>query len=228
VYLAAPAEMEQSARVSCSCCGGQLPKFVPGGVRLRPNARCPLCGSLERHRLLGLFLQERLSSVNRLLHIAPETCLRPMIDTFVAETVRGDLDPGHDQVRVDITAIEYPDGHFDAVLCNHVLEHVPDDTRAMSELFRVLSPGGWAVLQVPIDHTRNTTYEDPTITSPEERALAFGQHDHVRWYGLDSADRLRSAGFKVHSLDFAAAVGLETVEQFGLDSSETLFFCTKE
>ncbi|MEO1173818.1 MAG: methyltransferase domain-containing protein, partial [Myxococcota bacterium] len=144
-----------------------------------------------------------------------------------AEVVKGDLEPRDDLIRLDVTDIQFSEGHFDGILCNHVLEHVPDDRRAMSELYRVLAPAGWAVLAVPIDTNRAHTYEDPSITEPEDRAVHFGQSDHVRWYGRDYAGRLREAGFTVEEFRVQEAVGADAVGAYGLDPGEWVHLCRK-
>jgi SAM-dependent methyltransferase len=130
--------------------------------------------------------------------------------------------------KADITDIPFEPDSFDVVLCNHVLEHIPDDRRAMSELYRVMKKGAWAILQVPIDYNREKTYEDFSITDPCGRTKAFGQHDHVRWYGRDYADRLRSVGFTVIEETYVKTLPQADVSRYGLDPSEILYFCRKE
>jgi SAM-dependent methyltransferase len=127
---------------------------------------------------------------------------------------------------MDITKIPCKDNAFDVVLCNHVLEHVVDDQKAMRELFRVLVPGGWAIVQSPIDSQRAKTFEDPTILSAHDRERAFGQHNHVRMYGRDYKDRLEKAGFTVNVDSYAIDLDTETVRKYGLPDEE-IYFCTK-
>ncbi len=129
--------------------------------------------------------------------------------------------------RMDVTNIQFPDASFDVILCNHVLEHVGDDRRAMRELYRVLRPGGWAILQVPMDLSRESTFEDPSVTDPRERTRLFGQWDHVRLYGRDYALRLRAAGFNLRLERFASQLRRETVIECGLDASEDIYLCSK-
>lgn len=129
--------------------------------------------------------------------------------------------------RMDIMDIHYPDASFDAIVCNHVLEHVADDERALLELYRVLRPGGWALLQVPIDASKAETFEDPTVTDPRERERIFGQHDHVRIYGRDYVERLRAAGFSVRPDDFIDRVPQDFIEKYGLDKSEHVYLARK-
>jgi SAM-dependent methyltransferase len=131
-----------------------------------------------------------------MLHVAPESCLvQQLRDRLGATYITADLLDSRVMVQMDITAIPYPDASFDVIYCSHVLEHIPDDRKAMREFRRVLKPDGWAVLTVPI--TADTTIEDPVIVDPAERLRLFGQADHVRRYGPDYVDRLRDAGFAV-------------------------------
>jgi SAM-dependent methyltransferase len=128
---------------------------------------------------------------------------------------------------MDITDIPLDDGSFDMIVCSHVLEHVPDDRKAMRELFRVLRPGGWAVLQSPLDPARPHTYEDWSITAPQERQRAFGQHDHVRIYGRDYGDRLEEAGFRVERVNHLARLGPAAAVRYGLPAQEDIYVCHK-
>jgi SAM-dependent methyltransferase len=137
-----------------------------------------------------------------------------------------DLEPRNAMIVMDITNIQYPNGTFDVILCSHVLEHVPDDRKALSELFRVLRPGGWAILQVPI--VAAATFEDPSVTDPEEREKLFGQHDHVRNYGLDYRDRLADAGFSVTVDGFVRDLDEVETQRLGLMRHEDVYFCRKD
>lgn len=130
-------------------------------------------------------------------------------------------------VKVDITHLPFDDHDFDAVVCLHVLEHIPDDRRAMSEIFRVMKPGSWAIMMVPMDKSRPTTLEDPTIVSPQERLRLYGQEDHVRFYGADFTERLRQAGFTVTIDGYAGELSPETVRAYALDATEDIFLCRK-
>jgi SAM-dependent methyltransferase len=164
----------------------------------------------------------------KVLHFSPEYCLQkkfkkqPNLDYLSA-----DLASPLAMTKIDITNIPYEDNTFDAILCSHVLEHIPDDRQAMKELLRVLKPGGWAILQVPIDRKREKTFEDPTVTSPEERERLFWQHDHVRLYGLDYPDRLRDVGFVVEVNNFVKNLEDETIEKYRLDKREDIYLCKK-
>lgn len=129
-------------------------------------------------------------------------------------------------VQVDITGIPFEEDSFDVIICNHVLEHIEQDRKAMQELFRVLKPGGWAMLQVPLDG-RIVTYEDHTIVQPEERERFFGQHDHVRRYGLDYKEKLEKVGFEVKVDQFVKEFSPEQIYRYGLKANEDLYVCSK-
>lgn len=184
----------------CCVCNRSARAFLSTGINRRRDARCPFCNSLERDRLTIAFLRSRTDlfdgTAKRMLHVAAENCLtRLFADACGPGYLSADLKSKHAMVRMDITEIEYPDGRFDVIYCSHVLEHIPDDRAAIGELFRVLRPGGWAVLNVPV--TSEETFEDPSVTTPEERLRVFGQEDHVRLYGADYSERLEAAGFQV-------------------------------
>jgi SAM-dependent methyltransferase len=183
--------------VLCPICGGHFDRFKDD--RNRPNALCWRCGSHERHRAQWLLLERRtelLAGARSMLHFAPEWALQRRLEEIKGlRYVTADLaQPGVD-LALDVTAIELPDASFDAILCSHVLEHVDDDRAAMAELRRITAPGGWCAVMVPLDLGRERTYEDPSITAPDDRKRAFWQHDHVRLYAADIGERLRDAGF---------------------------------
>jgi SAM-dependent methyltransferase len=186
-------------RVSCPCCAGRFRRLRTYGSRR--NALCPGCRSLERHRALCVYLKQSATLFNdglRILHLAPEPILERRLKALPRVSYLGaDLNPGEGQVRADVTDLPFADASFDMILCSHVLEHVREDRRAMSELYRVLAPGGRAILQHPIDHTRAVTFEDPSVATPRARRRAYGQRDHVRIYGRDFRQRLEDAGFRV-------------------------------
>lgn len=185
---------------------------------------------MERDRLLWLFFdrsQGLLPSGLRILHVAPERPLRARLERLAGEYVSGDLRADFGSLRIDVTSLPFPDASFDALICNHVLEHVPDDRRAMRELRRVLRPGGWAILLVP-DVAADTTHEDLGVVNRAERRRIFGQEDHVRRYGWDYLDRLRSAGFRPEVIDMgeqlsAGALELHALRKFG--QVEPIFLC---
>jgi SAM-dependent methyltransferase len=169
-------------------------------MRGRPNAKCPRCGSLERHRALWIYLTDHstlLAVPPEILHMAPEPSIERALRALPGvRYTAADLDPERRGIiRADITALPFADASFDLILCNHVLEHVPADRAAMSELFRVLRPGGTAIIQNPVDARRAVTYEDPNVVTPEDRLREFGQRDHVRVYGRDFRERLTATGF---------------------------------
>ncbi len=215
----------------CPCCGASVRNFLPYGDPPRENAACPICGSLERHRLIWMYFQQRTDLLDgkpkKMLHVAPERQLGHLFERQPhIDYLSGDLLNERSMVKMDITDIQFPDEQFDVIYCSHVLEHVPEDRRAMREFYRVLKPGGWAILQVPIG--ADTTYEDPTITSPEERFRVFGQADHVRIYGPDYADRLKESDFNVTIDKFAAELPEKEAQRYGLQLDETIHFCRKE
>jgi len=226
--------------VECPACGSHFRIFAPTGNPLRENAQCPRCGFAERGRLMSLYLTEstdlfKHNSKIKLLHFGPEKFFYDKFSKLQnIEYIPCDLFPekyifgGKKKItKVDITKIPFADDSFDVILCSHVLEHIPDDALAMSELYRVMKPGGWGVFQVPIDYSREKTYEDFSITTPEERLKAFGQGDHVRWYGRDYKNRLEKAGFKVTADDFVRKFSDEELFRFGLDKTELIYRCDK-
>lgn len=221
--------------VTCPCCGGSYSRFLPH--RGRAHAKCPGCGSLERHRVLWLFLERETDLFRRsgaMLHIAPEYALQRRFAALPGlHYVTGDLDsPLADHV-VDVMDIPFADRSFDFLVCNHVLEHVTDDRRALAEIERVLAPGGWAILMCPVDGSRATTLEDPAAVTPEQRHRVFGQSDHVRLYGRDYPDRLAAAGFEVRVERYVEACDSSSVARCGLRreddafGEEDVFFCSK-
>lgn len=217
------------AAFECPVCRAFLTAFEPAGQR--EGAICPGCSSRERHRALWVLFEERpelLAAARSLLHFAPEAFLRDRIAaTAGLRYITGDLDPRRADLPLDLMDLKLPDEAFDAVLCSHVLEHVPDDRLAMSELHRIVKPGGWVVVMVPLDVWREETYEDPSITDPQERLRAFRQEDHVRLYSPDIADRLRGVGFDVEEVPVAELAGPERARRHGLLRSDHVFICRK-
>jgi SAM-dependent methyltransferase len=215
--------------VQCPLCGGRFDRFKPAWNR--PDALCWRCGSHERHRaqwLLFTWRPELLGTIRSLLHFAPEWTMRERLAPLAAERgiryLTADLDPAGVDRQLDVTKLDLPDGAFDAVMCSHVLEHVPDDATAMRELCRVTAPGGWCLVMVPLDVTRAETYEDPTVVTPEAREREFLQHDHVRLYAPDIAGRLAAAGFAVETVR-PADLGADAVRRAGLLPSDWIFLC---
>jgi SAM-dependent methyltransferase len=201
-------------RVRCPCCGSSFRHFKShAGV---PDRLCWTCGSAERHRLVTHYFDahpELLRSGMSILHIAPERALARRLHRIPdVRYIGGDLHAEYGNVSIDVTDIQFKDAMFDAVLCSHVLEHVPDDRRAMAEIRRVLKPAGWALLLVPDVHDE-VTDEEPTIADPEEQLRRFGQCDHVRRYGWDYVSRLEQAGFSVDVIRMESLLSEETIER---------------
>ncbi|MBC9795153.1 class I SAM-dependent methyltransferase [Sinomicrobium weinanense] len=206
--------------------------FLPYGYeKQRENVLAPGTLSLERHRLLWLYLQHEtdfFTAPKKVLHFAPEQAFykrfrkQPNLDYTTT-----DLESPLADVKADICNLPFEDNSFDFVLCNHVLEHIPDDTRAMQELYRILKPGGTGIFQIPQDLGRETTFEDDSITDPKERAAIFGQYDHVRVYGRDYFNKLRDIGFKVEEADYTKKLPPEQVKRYALADGEIIPVCYK-
>ena len=214
--------------------GKTFRKFLPYGYeKQRPNVLSPSTLSLERHRLLWLYLKNDTdfftsTEKKKVLHFAPEQAFykRFRNQTNIDYTTTDLLSPLAD-VKADICNLPFEDNSYDIIFCNHVLEHIPDDTKAMQELYRVLRPGGLGIFQIPQDLNRDTTFEDDSITSKKERAEIFGQYDHVRVYGRDYFDKLRSIGFDVEEVHYASKITPEQVSRYCLEPTEILPVCRK-
>jgi len=193
----------------------------------RPNAVCWRCGSHERHRAQWLLFERRpelLGQISSLLHFAPEYALRRRLEGLShLRYVTADLVDPEVDLRLDLTHLDLSDGSFDATLCSHVLEHIEDDRSAIGELRRVT--GRWCLVAVPLDLSRDHTYEDPAIQTPGGRERAFWQHDHVRLYGPDIEKRLTDAGFTVERIEPEREFGAEAVARFRLLAADHLFIC---
>lgn len=214
----------------CPLCNSSVRRFYPAGLDPRPDARCPVCGALERHRLFRIVAGERTDLFDgkkkRLLHIAPEEAIEQLVRGLSGvEYLSADLEDPRAMVRMDITDIDYPAGSFDVILCSHVLEHVPDDRKGLREFYRVLSPTGWALIQIPV--TDPITFEDPTITDPEERLRMFGQRDHVRRYGPDVRGRMEEAGFAVEEITTENTASPGEIVRMGLMPGDRIYLCRK-
>ena len=214
--------------------GKSFRKMLPYGYgKQRENALSPSTLSLERHRLMWLFLRDEtdfFTSTKKLktLHIAPEQCFLSIFKKQQnLEYITSDLESPIADVKADICNLPFEDNSFDVIFCNHVLEHIPDDKKAMQELFRVLKKGGFGIFQVPQDLNMDITFEDNSITDKKERARIFGQYDHVRVYGKDYFDRLREIGFKVNEIDYTKKIALKKLERFCLMKGEILPVCYK-
>lgn len=201
-------------------------KFLPYGYEIqRQNVLSPSTLSLERHRLLWLYLTNEtnfFTSKKKVLHMAPEQCFLSRFKKLNHEYITADIDSPIADIKADIVNLPFNDNSFDVVFCNHVLEHIQDDTKAMKELFRVMKKGGMGVFQVPQDLNRDVTFEDNSITDPKERAKIFGQYDHVRVYGRDYFDKLRSVGFKVEEVNYSQKISSELSRRYRLMEGELL------
>jgi SAM-dependent methyltransferase len=217
--------------VECPVCGSTFRKFLPYGVNSRSNVLCPSCLSLERHRLIWLWLQNNsdfLSKPRKLLHVAPEQCFYNRFKQLKhIEYITADLESPLADFHFDLHEIPFEANSFDMILCNHVLEHVTDDRRVMDEFLRILRSGGFAVLQVPLEPHRESTFEDPSITDPLQREKYFGQKDHVRVYGRDYAGRLRKTGFMVEEYLVSQTFSIDEINRYRLAPDETLYIALK-
>ncbi|WP_128760706.1 class I SAM-dependent methyltransferase [Leeuwenhoekiella aestuarii] len=212
--------------------GKTFRKFLPYGYGSpRENVLSPSTLSLERHRLLWLFLKKEtdfFSAPAKVLHFAPEQAFYKRFRNLKnLNYTTTDLFSPLADVKADICNLPFDDNTYGVILCNHVLEHIPDDTRAMQELYRVLKPGGMAILQIPQEMSRATTFADDTIKDPKERAAIFGQYDHVRVYGRDYFDKLRSIGFKVKEVDYTKKLSASEIDRYRLAKDEILPVCYK-
>ena len=231
-------------KFKCPFCGGHFRKLLPAGLDLqilkekkvvgggyRSNGHCPHCYSSDRERLIYLYLENKTNLFYenlKILHVAPEKNLQKFFMTLAnIDYISADLDSPLAMVNMDITKIQYENNYFDIIICNHVLEHIPNDRQAMSELYRVLKPGGWSILQVPISLSLDRTYEDPTVTASDEREKKFGQSDHVRIYAKDYKDRLESVGFTVEVYSFGKELGDSTMHKYALLKDEDIYLASK-
>jgi SAM-dependent methyltransferase len=212
--------------------GKSYRRFLPYGyAKVRENVLAPGTLSLERHRLFWLYLKNEttfFSAPLRVLHFAPE---QAFVQKFKKQKnltyTTTDLNSPIADVKADICDLPFKDNSFDFIICNHVLEHIPDDTKAMQELYRVLAPLGTAIVQVPYDAKREITYQDDTITDQSERTRIFGQYDHLRVYGMDYFKKLSSIGFDVNALDYTSSISSENIERYRLCKGELLPVCKK-
>jgi SAM-dependent methyltransferase len=212
--------------VECPVCGKASRRWISLGL---DEGMCPRCMSENRHRLIGLYIRNELDIDTRpltVLHFAAEYCfLRWFRKSRNITYIVADLDPPKGGVKIDVGAIPLETESVDVLICSHVLEHVQEDIKAMRELGRVLRRGGTALIMCPVDYDRETTYEDPSIVSFEGRREAFHQGDHVRIYGADFDERLRSAGFHVEAIRYGQTVQ-ENASRYGVDTEEIIYVCT--
>jgi len=212
--------------------GKSYRRFLPYGyAKVRDNVLAPGTLSLERHRLFWLYLKNEttfFSAPLRVLHFAPE---QAFVQKFKKQKnltyTTTDLNSPIADVKADICDLPFKDNSFDFIICNHVLEHIPDDTKAMQELYRVLAPSGTAIVQVPYDAKREITFEDNTITDQSERTRIFGQYDHLRVYGMDYFKKLSSIGFNINALDYTSGISSDDIERYRLCKGELLPVCKK-
>jgi predicted SAM-dependent methyltransferase len=207
--------------------GKTFKSFLPYGYEsVRENVLSPSTLSLERHRLLWLYLKNEtdlLTRPQKLLHFAPEQCFyKRFRESETIQYTTTDLNSPLADVLADICNLPFEDNQFDFILCNHVLEHIPDDFKAMQEIYRVLKPDGTAILQIPLENDRDVTFEDDSITDRKERARIFGQYDHVRVYGMDYFDRLAQVGFDVNAVDYTKELGAKKVDRYRLAAGELI------
>ena len=218
-------------KVECPICNGKFRKFLPYGNKGADNRLCPKCLSLERHRLLWLYFKNKTNFFDeklKVLHVAPEqSFIKRFKKLKNLNYTTGDIESPLADVKMDIKNIPYEENTFDVLICNHVMEHIDDEQKALHEILRVLKPNGWAILQVPINPDLEVTYEDPSITSPKEREKHFGQYDHVRFHGLDYPKRLESAGFKVIQEKYVSEFDDSLINRYRLPKDEIIYLSVK-
>lgn len=220
--------------VYCHCCKSQFRKFATFGNPKRLNAWCPKCQSLERHRLLSVFLERETNlycQSIKLLHIAPEDAFFNRFNTSKnIEYYPVDIFPNlypKGTAYFNLLENECPDNCYDAIICNHVFQYIENDKKAMSEVYRLLKPGGWALLQVPLNKKLGKTLEDDNIVDPKEREKFFGLKEHTRFYSLDYKDRLEKAGLTVNVIDYTGKFTEQEIFRFGFYKDDDIYFATK-
>ena len=205
--------------------------FFPYGYNIqRKNALCPGTFSLERHRLLWLYLKKEtdfFNSNNKILHFAPEQCFHKFFKSFFKNYTTTDLNSPIVDIKADICNLPFNDNSFDYILCNHVLEHIYDDEKAMKEIYRVLNKNGIAILQVPIDINSNLTREGRDIDNKQDRNKLFGQYDHLRMYGLDYFKKLKNIGFKVKNENYLSNISQDEKDKYSLHNAGSIPVCIK-
>jgi SAM-dependent methyltransferase len=217
----------------CNCCGKIFRKFKPKGIFLRKNAKCPYCGSLERNRVLLFYLEKETNIFTKkdckVLHFAPEYCFSQKFNPHsFAAYIDADINPNYANHVIDIESIPYSDGYFDYIICSHVLGHVPDEQKAIKELYRVLKSDGIALIMTVIDRNKEKTFEDPSINTPEDRLKHYSEPNLLRLHGLDFPQTL-SHCFKVEEIDYRKRFNENFQRRFSLGDGnrEIIFNCTK-
>ena len=220
--------------VECPVCEKHFSKFLSYGsdVAHRDNVLCPYDLTLERHRLMWLYLRDHSNFFSseklNVLHIAPEQCFYGRFKKQEnLSYLTGDLVSPLADMHFDLHHIPLEDNRFDVVFCNHVLEHVDDALQCMRELHRVLKPGGWGIMQVPIDYSRDITYEDSSIVTPEDREKHYWQKDHVRLFGKDYPQWLEKAGFNVEEFLKEKNYDATLIHRYRLQKEEVLYIVRK-
>lgn len=232
----------------CNVCKSHINKFIPGGTDIalfkelkivgggfHLHDACPVCLASYRQRSIMLYFETHGYPYRKgdILHLAPEVSLyRLFSNEITGKYICGDLEPDRyssysNSIKIDLTDLRFPDNSFDLVICNHILEHIPDDKKAMREILRVLRPGGTAFVQVPISLKLEKTFEDPEVTTEKERLEKFGQKDHVRIYALDYIDRLQECGFKVNIFNPSDFSHSKNYDKLMLDELEKIFLISK-
>ena len=220
--------------VHCPCCNHSFDKFLPFGLgwKKRENAACPSCNSLERTRLTWLYLlnEVKIDSMRNanILHFAPERYIALNLKKMSAlNYISADLNPALADIKVNIENIQFDDNYFDVIVCSHVLAHVYDEDKALTELYRVLKPGGWALIITHIFKNLEKTFEDKEAKTPKQRLNVFGQDDLARMHGKDFPDRLRNAGFKVKALSYADKFSESERKKYGLRFNDVFHISIK-
>ena len=220
--------------VECPVCEKSFKKFLPYGYNdnQRDNVLCPYDLTLERHRLMWVYLKTKSNFFTdniKVMHIAPEQCFYKLFrNQKNIDYTTGDLESPLADIHFDLHKIPLEDNQYDVIFCNHVMEHVENDVQCMKELLRIMKPGGWGIFQVPMDRTRDTTYEDASITDPKEREKHFWQYDHVRLYGTNYPDVLRSAGFEVEEYNYKKELDKESYDRYCFEDGEMLYIVCKK
>jgi len=215
----------------CPICEKHFRNFIAFSSSQHKFIICPRDGSRKRQRLIWLFMKkytELFKKSLKLLYVAPVYCFDTRFKKMKhIDYYSIDLFSSFAMYKMDLTKLKFKSKSFDAVICNHVLEHIEDDRLAIKEIYRVLKSGGWALLTVPIDIGLEKTLEDKNIHTAQERLLYYGQKDHLRLYGKDFRERLATAGFDVSQINFSEKLNNQTISHCGLNEEEIIFYCKK-